>query len=196
MDPETARRLASGFWRHEHSMENDMDTWVCDKHKLNEAVQQIMMDQWASKQFYRDPVRFLDARFGEGTGDAYRHASQDRVAMRFNPLKRAWENGMATSSKYYSGYTNIYAGTDTTSTTSSTSGVVDGWVQQHMQEERLYHQQMRQKKDALAVKKGAPLLAARLVRNMPFVCGAGDLLNTLQRDFDHWTNQQKRILFA
>lgn len=191
MDPESALRLASGLWKHEYALDTDIDTWVCDKRKLHEAVQEIMLNPSTFQQFTMDPTRFLDARFGKGTGEAYRHSGQDRVAMRFNPYTMGIDPARGRDMAYLTGTTA------TTWTDTSTSSTTDTWIMQHAQEQRMYEQRQRQKqqhdKKAYSKKEGhAPV--RKLVRNTPFVCGAGDLLNTLQRDFDHWAKPQMAVI--
>jgi len=185
-DPESARRLASGFWKHQYDYETQIDTWTCDKRKLHEAVQQIMMNPHSFQRFTMDPTRFLDARFGEGTGEAYRHSGQDRVAMRFNPFTRALTREGQEDMAYW-----IDTSSGTTTTTTTTAGTTCDNIIISSPPPQLRQKQYDKK--AYAKKEGyAP--TRKLVRNMPFVCGAGDLLNTLQRDFDHWAKPQMAVI--
>ena len=141
------------------------------------------MDSWAFNQFSKDPIRFLDARFGEGTGEACRHAGQDRVAMRFDPFRGI---DMALPS-YLTGTT-----TSGTSTTEAVNTVYDSWIMDHIKEERIYKKfdkaiNKKQTHESISFKK-------KLVRNLPFVEGGDGLVKTLQREFDHWAKPQLEIM--
>jgi hypothetical protein len=177
-DPESARRLASGFWKHEHDFATDIDTWVCDKRKLHEEVQKICMSNNETfKMFHRDAARFLDHRYGDGTGEAYRHSGQDRVAMRFDPF-RALNNRDGVDAMAY--WIDTTSGTTTTTTTAGTSCgniVISSPPPQRQQKTKPY-----------------VATAKKLVRNMPFVHGGDSLLATLQRDFDHWAGSQLKVV--
>jgi hypothetical protein len=172
MDPESARRLASGFWKHEHAFDTDIDTWVCDKHKLHEEVQKICMNNWTFKKFQMDPIRFLDYRYGEGTGEAYRHAGQDRVAMRFDPFRDRQMMGMDLARGkdemvYWNTGTTTSTSTSNTFTTTGSARVTKG----------------------KAVYKGPSNL------RIPFkIETGGDLLSSLQGAFDRHTKSQMRLV--
>lgn len=199
MDPESMKKLASGFWKHEYRIENNEEVWRCDKRGLEDAIYKIMRDSREAMFFSQDPTRYLDVKFGEGTGYAWGHRnrhdnpyvdmrlSQEMMYNRKTATEVMRERERDATMAYY----NTYANTGTTSNTNTTAGSSSAWMESQMQ------------KDYSRMKTGKPPAKPpsvhhnkKLVRNLPFVCGSDDLLNTLQRDFDHWAQVQKRILFA
>ena len=87
MDPESAKRLASGVWKHEHRPDTGEDVWTCDVYRLREKLHHMACsDRRMYEQYCRNPDVFLDARFGDMTAKAFRHYSQgDRIRFRTNP---------------------------------------------------------------------------------------------------------------
>lgn len=166
---------------------------------MNEAIKQIMMDLHESRVFQKDPHRYLDTRFGEGTARAYftKHESnRPYVDMRtpgffgngYADLAR--ERDMAMSTHYFTGWTDW--GTTSSTTASGTNSVLT-----YADLENIKHNlRARASSDieqAIQGERSKPPVK-RLVRNVPFVCGSGDLLRTLQRDFNHWAKPQMVLI--
>jgi hypothetical protein len=177
-DQMSAKRLASGVWKHEREYSPEqcqyIEGWTLDKKLLHRQLTEAIYDPDVAAIFHKDKKAFVDRYFGQGSFDAYtkhKRPSDDRVdAM-------AYANMSNTSGSTFTG-----AGTTTTPASSNlwidpTGGFLRNEMKQHVK--------------AATKKFNAP---KRLVRNMPFVCGAGDLLATLQRDFDHWAKPQMRAV--
>ena len=180
------------------NMEDNSSTWVCNKRKLYEEIQRIHLNQWSARQFADDPLGFLDARFGEGTGKAYAHrssGSDERVMFRFPQHYR--EDNMALWTGTTSGTTS-----NTFTTTSAAAGMTEQYLRDHLrheveaQKQRLMNEMIPQ--EMLKRPSDPPSRSIkfkkRLVRNMPFVHGGDSLLQTLQRDFDHWAGPQMKLI--
>lgn len=190
-DPESAKRLASGFWSHQYDHFGDIETWSCDKRKLNDALVAKMRDPEFSYNFNNNPRRLLDGLWGEGTYEAFRHSSNDRVNIRLNPFLR--ENQMAL-------YTGTSTNTNTiTTTTAGTSGYYYGYDQRMYIRDELDAQMRREVQNAIA-KEGKKLSSykfrKKLVKNLPFVNSSDGLVKTLQREFDHWAGDQMKVLYG
>ena len=176
MDPESARRLASGFWKHDYDHLTDTVTWVCNKRKLNDKLAEAMLDREFAHRFTQGGLSILNRMFGEGTVEAFRHSGGDHVKMRFDPFRERYTMGMdlarGKDMALYSQFNNC-----TTTSGTTTSG---GWA----------------RKTTKTMPYKAPSKAPdRLVRNLPFVNGgADDLVNTLQREFNHWAGLQMMVI--
>lgn len=80
------------------------------------------------------------------------------------------------------GLGHYYASNTATNTITTTSGTTDSiWV----------NPQSRHKTKPITPKKKKP---KGLVRNLPFVNG-GDIIETLQREFDFWAGAQRKEIF-
>ena len=184
MSPDHAKKLQSGFWKHEYRAETGETIWRCDLHKLNETIRDILMDYHECKRFQSSPADYLDTRFGSDTARVYFSKRNDKMGryinIRENPYLREnmayWNTGTTTN----------------TNTTTSTSGSL------YMYDELRYMQEkmIREQAHIPPVKKKTPAPKKRLVRNMPFVNGGDSLLATLQRDFDHWAGAQMKVIHA
>lgn len=194
--PDECRRLNSGFWKRDYDMCTQTETWTCDKRKLHEAVQKVCMDQWASQQFMRDPSRFLDARFGEGTGEAYRHSGQDRVAMRFDPFRDRQMMGMDLARKddmAMATYANMRSGSTftNTTTTSGTTTIGNGWLDMEQRKNEMLSGSLGSQR----ITKDRAIYKAPSKLRIPFkVETGGDLLSSLQGAFDRHTKSQMRLV--
>ena len=170
-DPESFKRRNSGFWHHQFDQFAQQEVWTCDKRKLNEKVAEAMLDPAFARDFYEKGSRILDRMFGEGTAYAFHtKTKKDMLAMRLNPFMEQEKMGAKqrrddAMAYYWQGGST--ATTTTSDTTSGTCNATNMYIRDELEQQ---------------------------VRNMPFVCGKGDLLNTLQRDFDHWAKPQMRML--
>ena len=182
-DPESAKRLASGFWTHDFDMCTQIDSWACDKRKLHDVVARKMMDP-VFRKYMTDygPTRTLDMMFGEGTGEAFAHSGGERIAMgiaQFDSLERK-ERNMALN-RYYTGWSDtIGTSTNTFTSTSSNSNFLDSGS---------FTSKAKKKKVADSYRQ-----PSTLVRNLPFVCNTDDLIGTLQREFNYWAGKQLDVL--
>ena len=83
--PESAKRLASGFWHHSYDMETQTTSWRCNKRKLNDQIAEALLDDEFREAFHKRGFEILDRMFGEGTAKAYSHkvsGPDDIVSMR------------------------------------------------------------------------------------------------------------------
>ena len=180
MSPDDLKRYQSGFWSHEYRIENNETVWRCDLRGLEEAVRHVVMDYHEARLFMENPVQYLDRRFGEGTGYAYarRHEGDRPYIDLRTPRHMAMDLARDRDMAMAYGYTTA---TNTT-TTSGTSG--NYWMVDEMTKvkKRKAHSPIRFKK--------------KLVRNLPFVDGGDGLVNTLQREFDHWAGDQMKVLYG
>ncbi len=185
--PETDKRLRSGFWRRDCDFETDTITWTCDKRKMNDKVAEAMLDREFAEQFARQGMGILDTLFGEGTAEAYRHKTNgnDRVSMRFFDDKK----GRDDMALWYGGTTAT--GTSTCNTI-TTSGSTNEWFDISQQKRYVKdYQQRTMQKGGLGSKKPSINRLARI----PFkVEHGGDLLSSLQREFDRWAKPQMGLL--
>ena len=69
-DPETEKKLRSGFWRREASFETGEVRWILDLFKLEDAVRELISGRHRDV-FHQNPEHCLDMLYGEGTGRAY-----------------------------------------------------------------------------------------------------------------------------
>ena len=200
MDPESAKKLASGFWTHEYRMDTQEDIWRCDKRKLEDAVYQILRDSRESQFFSQDPIRYLDVKFGEGTGRAYSHRNQQHnpfVNMAI-PREMGMDLARGRDSMALASYASLYGTTTTGTAASNTITTTDSsdsmyWIRDEMRKQVKKTANQFFDKKAYTKKEGyAP--TRKLVRNVPFAYAKGTLLATLQRDFDHWTKPQMELL--
>lgn len=180
MDPESARRLASGFWKRDHDLCTDTTTWKCDKRKLNDQVAEAMLDRDFREMFHKSGLGILDRLFGEGTARAYSyktaHTDDRWVAMRFNPFGDEGREDMAYGT--YATTNNNW----TTTTTATTSTFTDGG--------NLMFPTGSAKKPDESYSWAKPRSSRKkMIRNLPFAAGR-DLLATMQRDFDYWAGAQ------
>lgn len=178
MDPETDKRLRSGFWRRDHDFERDMVTWTCDKRKLNDKIAEAMLDREFQEQFTKQGMSILDRLFGEGTANAFSHKGKERVSMRFfDDMHR--ENDMA----YWIGNTTTSTSDTFTTAGSTCSNLI-----------------IRDGNPGLTkrpvVKQGLGSIGkGRLITKVPFkVEHGGSLLSSLQREFDRWAKPQMQAL--
>lgn len=180
MDPESAKRLASGIWNRQYDPLADMETWTCDKRKLNDKIAEAMTDPEFAQRFTQGGMRLLDRIFGEGTAEAFRYKSNERVCMRFDPFRDTQRLSMDLGRK-----DAIARGTTSTATNEffTTASAGQTFVRDEMK---------RQVKD---VAKTYVAPARKLIRNIPFKieCG-GSLLSSLQREFDHWAGDQMKLV--
>lgn len=195
IDPESAKRLASGFWHRDYSMETQTETWTCDKRKLNDAMAQTLIDpQWSRLLAELGPSAYLDKRFGKGSAEAFHTKSNgERLQMRFNDKQymdrymgsdpaKGKDMAMAT-------FANFSNGTTTTADTSTytTAGSGESYIRypspHEYEKKRSIHRQFKQKNPN------------KLVRKMPFkVEYGGSLLDALQREFDYWAKPQMELV--
>lgn len=198
-DPETQKKLRSGFWSHEYRFDRNEDVWRCDKRGLEEAIYNIMRDRRESQFFSQDPERYLDVKFGEGTGRAWAHRDKhgspwvDMRTPRYFGMDLAREKDMALYPiSQHRQWTGTTSGATTTATAAA-STKYDSWIMDHIKEEGIYKEL---KARQFTTKKTDPKIRFKknLVRSMPFVNGVDGLLKTLQREFDHWAGDQMRLL--
>lgn len=210
MDPETLKRERSGFWKRSYDHYGQVETWTCDKRKLNEAVSQAMLDPEFAREFHSQGPRILDKLWGEGTAEALSYRTktdQDRVQMRFNQealRDRAHQRYMGIDlakgkdEMALASYASLYGGiaaTGTTSTNTITTTAASDWFIR----DEIARQQKRMMKDVIndtppPKKKGGWKKSPSLLRNIPFACAQGTLLATLQRDFDFWAKPEMELV--
>ncbi len=102
------------------------------------------------------------------------------------------------------GYTKWGAASGTSSTfTTNTAAATDTylWAQEaaarERQREAIISQQQAfnpYRKSFTTKSVAKKSVAKSLVRNLPLVAGSGDLVNTLQREFNHWASLQMQAL--
>jgi hypothetical protein len=177
MDPESAKRLASGFWHHSYDMETCITSWRCDKRKLNDRVAEAMHDRDFLDAFQKHGFGILDRIFGEGTSKAYAYnvnGPNDIVSMKI----RDEEKEMATG----------YWVTGTTTTDASTTGGTMNISNNTFTDSRPRHiaGSVQERPNA-----PPPHKQGRLVTRVPFkVETGGSLVRSLQREFDRWAKPQ------
>ncbi len=193
MDPESYKRERSGFWKRHVDLAQDIETWTCDKRKLNDAISRAMLDPIFAREFHTQGSRILDKLWGEGTAEAFSYRTkgdQDRVNMRFDmgATRRRYNDDGADAMAYLLGTNSTSTTTTGTSintwTTASTNAYIRDEIEARVMRDRVNNTpppQFKPKKKAL-------------VRNMPFACAQGTLLATLQRDFDYWAKDQMELI--
>lgn len=208
--PDEARRMASGFWTQDYRIDKNETVWRCDLRKLDEAVRHIMCDPREAMEFAGDPKRYLDRRFGEGTGYCYSHSRKNPHNDYMNYLTPRWMD--IEKQKYYRGYDPAKyisddradamalsawnSSTSTNISTSTTSGTSDNyyWYQNSIKDE--IHEQMR-KATHQAIKKAPSSLRfkRKRVKTFPFKASKyTSLLDQLQQEFDHWAGSQMKVI--
>jgi hypothetical protein len=187
MSPDECKKRQSGFWTHEYRPNRDEEVWRCDRHKLSEAVRDIMMDCRESQVFQEDPHRYLNTRFGEGTAYVYFNKSNSDNPYFDYRTPRHMAQDSARGRDMALGY---YGSSSGTFTTTATSGTSDSMYWLHAAAQQHLSRPVQKHQKAIAGKGlGSRPAKKKLVRNLPFVCGSGDLLAALQREFDHWAGQ-------
>jgi len=201
-DPESAKRLASGVWKREYSALSNTETWICNKRKLNDKLAEAMLDRDFADQLHKHGHEILDRICGQGTADAFRYKSGERVAMRFDPPIRDKMMGAIQGQRNqilgcdlaggrdqmalgYSTYTGATSGnTFTTATTGSTTSDNTYWIRDEVRA------QLEQ-----SVKHATNRVAAKRQPMKPFrVETGGTLLSSLQREFDRWAGPQLKLV--
>lgn len=206
MDPDGRKKLASGFWTHEYRVDVGEDVWKCDIHKLNQAVCEIIKDYRESQLFNKDPHRYLDTRFGSDTAYVYfsKHnkGNERHVYVKNNPFAYdlARKRDEMAIGRYKYGHTDWLVN-------STTSSSLDPAIMKQQMErirneliqETLYGRdgtELGARSGPTSKKRDSTISFRKLVRNVPFTNGGkGKLLETLQKDFDHWAGKQREALF-
>ena len=213
MDPVAEKRLRSGVWSHksEQNFETGMpiETWTLDLIKLNEAMTHVMRTPHLMQEYATMPCEFVDRRFGEGTYKAMMTHGKDDYYRERRHLPITKYMGMDLARERDATMAYLYNSGTSTNTTTSTSGTTATYVSM-MQDEmrRQMERETMYRMDTLyghkvippgpTIKKGKrdkPIsFRKKLVRNLPFVHGGDSLVQTLQREFDHWAGDQMKLL--
>ena len=173
----------------------DLETWTCDKRRLNDKLAHAMLDREFSEKFHQQGAGILDRLCGEGTAEAFRHSSNDRVAMRFDPFRdklmgsiQGQRNQMLgcdmgkgrDQMAMYNSYTGVTSGNACTTSTTTSATTSDYWITDAVKSE---------------LKKAVKKQVNTKKPMRPFtVEHGGDLISSLQRHFDLWAKPQMRLL--
>lgn len=204
-DPESFKRLRSGFWRHSRDFETQNDRWTCNVKQLREEVGRAMIDrEFAQRVAHYGISKVLDDTFGKMTAHAYHHqlkGSEELVQMiipdfmKEDPRARYMGYDLARDDKvdamaYWTGTT-----TNTTTTTAGTS--TTGWYELYGNK-IINDNSFFEKETKRAIKKAADSISfkKRRVRTFPFKLPATSksLLDQLQSEFDHWAGDQLKVI--
>ena len=211
MDPVADKRLRSGVWSHksEQNFETGMpiETWTLDLIKLGEAMLHVMRTPHLAQEYATMPVEFVDGRFGEGTYKAMMtHRKDDYYRERRHlPITKYMGMDLAREKDEMAYLYNTGTASNITTTSGTTAtymNMMQDEMRRQIEKETMYRMDTLYGHKVIppgpTIKKGkrpsAVSFRKKLVRNLPFVNGGDGLVETLQREFDHWAGDQMKLI--
>jgi hypothetical protein len=202
-DPESFKRLRSGFWRRDYDLATQNERWTCDVKKLREEVGRAMIDRDFSQRVSMYGLsRVLDEMFGDWTAKAFHTKLQGDSSlvqmqvpdfMREDPRRARYmgydlaRDDKADAMAYWTGTT-----TNTTTTTAGTSGWYELYGNKIISDNAFF-----KKETEKAIKRATDKISfrKRRVKTFPFKGSKHtSLLDQLQQEFDHWAGNQLKVI--